>query len=175
MRWAKVRLSSEEGREVERRDSRESQEDRKPRPDQPPPTASKKRGRKRSPTLAHRAAVSWKRALHSTCWNTVPESQSALDQMKGQSALQMEKSQASGSPDGPCGTQISAGRGHGQKGRVGQHRRGRGVAGNPRFRPHELRHDGFWMYCSPSVRRLCRQKWARAPRLEVMADLANWR
>ena len=57
MRWAKERLGSEEGREVERRDSRASQQDRKPRPpDQPPPTASKIR-------VVGRGA---------TCWHTVP-------------------------------------------------------------------------------------------------------
>ena len=81
-----------------RRDSRASQQDRKPRPpDQPPPTASKTRGRKRSPVLAHGAAVLWKRDLRdSTCWNTVSESQSALDRMEGQRVLQMEKSQVWG-------------------------------------------------------------------------------
>ena len=47
-----------------RRDPRASQQDRKPRPpDQPPPTASQTRGRKRSPVLAHWAAVFWKRDL----------------------------------------------------------------------------------------------------------------
>ena len=42
----------------------EGQLDKKPRPsEQPPPTASKTRGRKRSPMLAQRAAVLWKRDL----------------------------------------------------------------------------------------------------------------
>ena len=58
-----------------------------------PTTSGKTRGRKRSPMLAHRAAVLWKMDLRdSTCWNTVPESQSALEKMVGQRALQMERS-----------------------------------------------------------------------------------
>ena len=39
-----------------------------------------------------------------------PSPQSALDQMEVHRAPQMEKSQASASPEGPCGTQMSVGR-----------------------------------------------------------------
>ena len=49
-------------------------------------------------------------ARDSTHWKTVPESQSAEDQMDGHRPLLIEKSQAPAFQEGPRETQMSAGR-----------------------------------------------------------------
>ena len=66
---------------------------------------------------AQQAAVSWKRDLRdSTHRNTVPESQSALDQTEERRALLMEKSPSLGLTRGAV-RHPDVGRGRGQKGR----------------------------------------------------------
>ena len=87
MRWAKERLGIGGGKGGGTAAFRGEPRGKKAKTAGPassycPPTASRTRGRKKSPTLAQRAAVSWD-LRDSTCWNTVRESQSAVDQVDG--------------------------------------------------------------------------------------------